>query len=1128
MLEISLLGEVNIRLDGQPITHFRSQKELALLLYLAHSGQSHNREAVADLLWEASSSKQSLSNLRTTLARLRKQVGDHLVVTRKSVAVSPVVHEQCDSVRFQAMLAGAGKERSVTGINLLVQGLALYRGEFLAGFSLPQTIRFSDWLVVEQERLHQIAMGGYRQLAGWQEEQGLFAEGVSIAQKWVAWDPLDETAQQQLMRLLFYDGRTAEALGVYEKCEHLLRTELGIPPAPATTALYQAIQDGSLPGPTVSPAPHHNLPRALRPLFGRKKEIENLATYLRNPEYPLISLTGPGGMGKTSLALAAGRQLLVEEQHPFKDGIWFASLEPIENDTPKKIRDEVAALLGPAMGLFFHSESDLWSQLLGQLASKNQLLILDDIEQFLSVASDLIVELLEAGEGMHLMAISQTTLDLGSSIAFPLAGLQTPTQVSPEAVDNESVRLFAERASRVPAVFHLEKHLADVVAICQFVEGMPLGIELAAASLGRLTVDEIMPALTGNLQLLNSSHRDLPPRQRTLQAVFDYTWQLLELREQSLLAQISIFQAGFTRQAAESVLNDTTPGLSGLVDHALLNRDETGRFKMHPFLHQSAREKLSDPSMKKIAVQTMDRHTVYYTGLIQSFEDDLQRGTGQAAIQAILPELSNLRAAWRHAVQVEQWQVIANCLDSVHYFYQRKGFFSEETTLVDSAIITLQASMAVDDASLTGLLSRLMTARARGYLNSAQFENGEKTAEQACDLAQSLERPDLEARARLAWARILSKQHKREPALAQFKKVVALAKIAQNPILEADGMIGIGAQVSWQADVQSADEVLLQALDLCQALQYKPGERESLMLLGNQAGRKGEPADAVFYYKRALGLSWLLGDVKANAEALGSIGVWLTALGDLIGSLTHLSEALDMFRRLNTPESEQWVLGQLGYTSIQLGDYARAEKQLAEALVIAERLEDEFWQAWVGLRLGEMWNQQGKSEFALSYITGAYQTAEKFNYQHFKAAVLYAWGDVFLSRQEWVNAEQKYQEGYDLRHGAGRIEEALPALAGLAYVAYRQEKLETAAAHAEQLWLSWQGSPAWAERANLKLYWMLGMVWDGLGDSRAVELWNTARALLQKRCEKIPDEGARRMYLEQVPAHRAILKSSDL
>ncbi len=1123
MLEITLLGEIVILLDGEPGTRIRGQKEIALLAFLAHTGKTYGREALADLLWEARSTKQSLSNLRTALARLRKHVGDQLIITRNNVSLSSAVHDQTDSVRMQTMLAGVGRERSQSGINILAQGLALYAGEFMAGFSLTQASRFNDWLAVEQEHLRQIAMNGYRQLAGWQEEQGAFNAGVITAQQWVAWDPLDETAQQMLMRLLAYDGRGSEALRVYEQCRDLLQVELAVHPAPATTALYHAIEDGSLASPEIVPALLHNLPRALTPLFGRKKEIKKLITYLVNPDYPLISLTGPGGIGKTSLALAAGRQLLIEEQAPFKDGIWFFSLEEIENDTPEKIREEAAALLGPAMGLFFYGESDLWPQLLGQLGSKNHLLILDDIEQFFHVASDLIVDLLEAGEDMHLLVISQTTLALGASVAFPLAGLQTPTQVSPGALNNESVRLFAERAARMPAPFHLEKHLAEVVAICQFVEGMPLGIELAAASLGRLMVDEIMPALTGNLQLLNSSHRDLLPRQRTIQAVFDYTWQLLDPHEQTLLAQISIFQAGFTRQAAESVLNDTTSDLSHLVDHALLSRDETGRFRMHPLLRQSAREKLSAPHMIEIAGRVLEQHSLYFAQFMASFADELQRGEGQETLQTILSEQANLRAAWQYAVQARQWPTIATCLDGSHYFYQRQGFFSEETALIDSAINHLQETLVVEDVFLSGLLSRLLTVRARNYLHAAQFAEGLQAVERACALAIKLQDPGLEGQARLAWAQIHSIQHKRDPALAQFKQVVILAKRAQNQTLEADGWIGLGEQMGWLNDSKSTEESLHTALELCQILQYKPGEVRTLIVFGEYALRQGAFAQSAAFNRQALQISRLLGDVVAEAEVLGSLGVGLAALNDMSGSRAAHDEALAIFRRLNMPESEQWILGQLGYTAIQLGDYGSAEKQLAEALSIARRLKDEFWQAWVKLRMGELWTERERADQGLSFIADAYVTAERKNNPRFKAAVLYHWGNALLSQSDWAQAEQKFQKANDLWQGSGQIEKGAQSLAGLAYVAYQQERLETAAAHAEQLWQTWQESPELAERANLKLYWRLGIVWDGLGDSRADDLWQKAYVLLQERCEKIPNERARKMFLEQVPAHRAIL-----
>ena len=166
MLDVTLLGEITFRLEGKSISHFRSQTELALLAYLAHSGQALNREALADLLWDASTTGQSLSNLRTALTRLRKGVGDHLIVTRKTIAVTPSVYQKTDSARFQTLLADAGKERSAAAINQLRQGLDLYAGEFMPDFFLPHAPRFNDWLVIEQERLRQLAIRGYRQLAG--------------------------------------------------------------------------------------------------------------------------------------------------------------------------------------------------------------------------------------------------------------------------------------------------------------------------------------------------------------------------------------------------------------------------------------------------------------------------------------------------------------------------------------------------------------------------------------------------------------------------------------------------------------------------------------------------------------------------------------------------------------------------------------------------------------------------------------------------------------------------------------------------------------------------------------------------------------------------------------------------
>jgi tetratricopeptide (TPR) repeat protein len=209
-----------------------------------------------------------------------------------------------------------------------------------------------------------------------------------------------------------------------------------------------------------------------------------------------------------------------------------------------------------------------------------------------------------------------------------------------------------------------------------------------------------------------------------------------------------------------------------------------------------------------------------------------------------------------------------------------------------------------------------------------------------------------------------------------------------------------------------------------------------------------------------------------------------------------------------------------------LGDYASAESFLTEALEIAIQIKDEFWQAWVKLRLGHLWLERGELKKSLSLIMEAFQTVEKLQNIPLQARVLYDWGNVLVSQGDWKGAEQKFQRAYDLWHARGKMENSLLALAGSAYVAYRQASKTTAASHAEQLWQTWKESPEWAERANLKLYWMLGMVWQGLEDSRADNLWKKSRALLQQRSEKIEDHGARQMFLQNVSAHRDILRNS--
>jgi predicted ATPase/DNA-binding SARP family transcriptional activator len=649
-LSLALLGAFQVERDGQPVIGFESLKVRALLAYLViEANRPHQREALAGLLWPDLPDERARTNLRQALANLRLVIGDRgaippfLFVTRETIQFNLASDHWLDVAAFTAHLAACRTHphrRIVTCRSCaqrMEQAAALYRGSFLDEFFLSDSAAFEEWVARQREWFHQHVLQALARLAAYDERRGAYEEARRSARRQVELEPWCEEAHQQLMRALWFSGQRSAALAQYETCRRILTDELGVEPAPETTALYKRIRDHA-----AQALRSDGTDRALRPtplpvpptaLVGREAELADLADMLANPACRLLTLVGPGGIGKTRLAVQAA----AEQRAGFPDGVAFVPLAPLGSDA------FLVPAIAEAVGLTFSSRPDSKVQLLNYLQEKELLLLLDNFEHLLAGA-ELLGDILRHAPGVSILATSRERLNVQAEWVVEVAGLQVPREDRAEGItDYSAVALFLQSARRVQAGFALsEVEQRSVVQICRLVEGMPLGIELTAAWVRALSGAEIAHQIECGLGFLTTSLRDVAERHRSLHAVFEHSWSLLSAEERCVFGRLSVFRGGFGREAAEQVAGATLSLLAALVDKSLLRRIPTGRYDMHELLRQYAAEQLQAAGETE---QTRDRHLAFFLALAETAEPEVHGAQQEQWFDRLEADHDNLRAA---------------------------------------------------------------------------------------------------------------------------------------------------------------------------------------------------------------------------------------------------------------------------------------------------------------------------------------------------------------------------------------------------------------------------------------------------------------------------------------------------
>ncbi len=683
--------------------------------------------------------------------------------------------------------------------------------------------------------------------------------------------------------------------------------------------------------PTAAPTRRSHLPTQPTPLVGRVRELADLARLLDEPHIRLISITGPGGMGKTRLAIALAERLFTTER--YLDGVYFVALAPL--NAPEQIVPALAEALDFPLDAGKQRVRSPRQQVLDYLREKRLLLVLDNVEHLLgnadagAGAADLIAALLAAAPRVAIVATSRERLKLREEHRYPLGGLDMPGTEAPSSYS--AVALFVQRARSLRPDFVPEEDDLSVVAqICRLVDGMPLAIELAAGWVDTLAPSDIAAEIEHGLDLLATELHDVPARHRSMRAVFDTSYQRLSTAEQAVFTRLSIFRGGGTFQALQAITRAILPQLQALIGASLLSYDAgRGRYTLHELLWQYRLEKLAAAPGDEL--RTRDQHAAYYCAFVQHHGAELSGFDQQAALAALDAERENMRAAWAWAAKGARVDLLARAVDGLGYFYEWHAYFDDGEQAYHNAAAQLEAQLA------NGETIRVLAMIRAWQGNFRRLQGDIAGAEQL--LRQSLALLE------------------RSPAAYDTRAERAFVLL----------QLGL---VASEGPLEDARHYLEASLTLYQALGRRWEASHVLLWLGDLARYQGAFAEARHHFRASLAIRTACGDRRGVAEVL----IWDSHVAADIGqvdkaeALARQSYALQ--EEPGDSANRAFGLGELAIMLMYAGKYDEACSVLRQSLDLYQNL---------GNRAMSVYAQ---SWLAVAFLaTGQYETARTLSQQ---------------------------------------------------------------------------------------------------------------------------------------------------
>ena len=642
------------------------------------------------------------------------------------------------------------------------------------------------------------------------------------------------------------------------------------------------------------PLHRSNVPTSTTKLLGRESEFHQVCARLQ--EAHLLTILGPGGVGKTRLALEIAHACRPQ----FCDGVYFVSLAGVNSSA------YLVSTLADGLQFTFYEQEDPKTQLLNYLRQKEVLLVLDNYEHLLPDTA-VLTEMLAQAPAVKILVTSRQRLNLQAEWGFELQGLGFPADdtVHPSK-EYGAVQLFEYTAYRVTAGFSLsDENRPYVTRICRFVSGFPLGIELAAVQCRVLSCQEIAQEIEKSMDNLTTSWQDWPKRHRSLYAVFEHTWQRLDEQERGVFRRLSVFRGGFGKEAAKEVAAASLEILTGLVDQSLLYRAASGRYEMHEVLWQYAAEKLAEKPAEE--AEARDQHCSYYAIFLEDKDAYLSVQEERSTLEAVRSEIRNIRAAWGWALDQAKFDVLSRSRQGLASYYQLTGSFEEGERDFRTAVKRVQKIMVtVEQPEREGqiLLGKLLAEQAYFLTERGILDRALTAAHEVIELGQATRTLSLEAAGYQCWGRILAIQLDYSSARVQLEKALSLSRTAQARRLEARCLGTLGVLSSEEADYDRGKSYYEQALSICQEMSYHIDGAGILFAFSRHLWFQADFTKARINLEQSLSIFRKLDYQAGEGKVLRDLGTIYVMQADFAGARTNLEQAQRIFQELGSRDAE--------------------------------------------------------------------------------------------------------------------------------------------------------------------------------------------------------------------------------